>query len=162
MTAATQAVRIADDAQDHYERTRLRHMLKPTRETQRKLRPDILARLLASKHITAGQARSGIEIRTVYSYVAAGLLARSGWPTDRLARSPSDCSTPAVLIDYRDHYLPWAQFLARHRPMLEITIDLVVDEWTANAIDRARHWRHGTAQEMLVNALALYARNAGY
>jgi hypothetical protein len=156
MSAATQARQIRKDAQDHFERTRLCDLIKPTRETEAKLRPDPLEWLHAKQHIGDAERDAGLEIRAVYAAICGAVMSRSGFPTDRQpGRSGGMSSWIAQL--YTDHWKPWADELADQRPMLEITIDALIDEHSFNSIDRRYHWKNGKAQELVVEALELYA-----
>jgi hypothetical protein len=156
MSALTQARRIRIDAQDHFERTRLRDLIKPTRETEAKLRPDPLEWLHAKLHIGDAERDAGLEIRAVYAAICGAVLSRSGWPTDR--QPGRGGGMPAWMAEkYRDHWKPWADDLGKRRPMLEITIDTIIDEYSFGSIDRRHHWKNGKAQNLVVEALGLYA-----
>lgn len=160
MSAATQARRIRVDAQDHFERTRLRDLIKPTRETLAKSRPDPLEWLHAKAYIGDEERDAGLEIRLVYAGLCGATLSRSGWTFNEARRRPGPIDqAPASkwMRLHHEHWLPWARDLDQRRPMLEITIDTIIDEYSFGEIDRRHRWKNGKAQDLVVEALGLYA-----
>jgi hypothetical protein len=174
-------------AQDEFERTR--HSLvvggheighvKPTRETEAKLRQDPLVRLIANETLSREQGRAAVEIREVYYAVVAGSLVRAH-SLDRVqgGRNAGDTRIDRLHVE---HYLPWAVYLGgrgetpalgergaipaergRCPPALPLTIDVVIDGLTLARCDGARGWRNGTACRVLAYALAVYADLAGW
>ena len=110
--------RIAAADQDHYDRTRHSFIyegqelgyVKPTAETQARLRPDPIARLVANETLTREQGRAALEIRIVYERIAAGLLSRSR----DLAGASSGHRTEVsdhIAVLHATRYLPWARYL---------------------------------------------------
>lgn len=160
MTSLTQARRIRKDDQDHFERTRPLGKqgtdVRPTRETELRLRPDPLVWLYDRKHIGGEERDAGLEIRAIYAAICGAVMSRSGFPTDR--QPGRGGGMPSWLAErYTDRWKPWADDLANRRPMLEITIDTLIDERSFGEVDTAHRWKHGKAQNLVVEALGLYA-----
>lgn len=180
--------RRAAAAQDHFERTRHSFILqghelghvKPTAETEARLRPDPLVRLIANQTLTREQGRAAVEIREIYERVAAGLLAHTSDPARRSSRGRAEMPERIALLHVQ-RYLPWAHYLggravepaASARPQrparrgrcpaaLEVAIDVLIDGRALADGDAARRWRNGTAAKLLVYALAVYADMAGW
>jgi len=163
--------------QDHFERTRTSLVLdgyelghvKPTAETQAKLRADTIVRLVGNKTLTDEQGRAAVEIRDVYERVAAGLLARTSDPAMRSSGTMPQMPERTALL-HAQRYLPWARYLAggaqpsrgRCAAALEITIDVLIEGLSLTQCDRARRWRNGTAVKLFVYALSVYADLAGW
>jgi hypothetical protein len=174
--------------QDHFERTRhslvfdgyeLGHV-KPTAETQAKLRADPIVRLVANETLTREQGRAAVEIRSIYERVAAGLLARTSDPATRSAGSFPQMPERTALL-HAQRYLPWVHYLAGRpaaapggtapvRPAgagrcpaaLTVAIDVVIEGKSLAQCDAARHWRNGTAAKLLTYALAVYTDLVGW
>jgi histone H3/H4 len=177
--------------QDHFERTRHSFMLegrelgyvKPTRETEAKLRADPIAKMVANESLTRERGRAAIEIREVIEALMAGMLARAS----HLRTSGGRLQIPErIAMMHAQHYRPWAEYLAgrpeqpaltrperpmapaparagRCPPALELTIDVVFDGRSLIDCERARGWRkHGTAAKLLSYALAVYADQRGW
>lgn len=170
--------------QDHFERTRhslvfdgreLGHV-KPTAQTQAKLRADPIVRLVANETLSREQGRAAVEIRQVYERVAAGLLARTSDPATRSSGGFPEMPERTALLHAR-RYLPWVHYLAGRpaaaaeaRPAgaarcpaaLAVAIDVAIDGRSLAQCDAARRWRNGTAAKLLAYALAVYADLAGW
>lgn len=195
-------VMLADAAEDEYQRTRHSVMVelvnprtgrieptelgfvKPTIQTERKLRPNPITRMVASKSLTEAQGRAAIEIGEIYEAVTSSLLARAskyervdGGRQDTVSRSDTRHAT---------RYLPWAEYLGgafEQKPLitasgviagrpatqgrcpiaLVLTIDIVVDGKSISECEAERRWfdkRSGT--EMISYSLGLYAQMAGW
>jgi hypothetical protein len=178
--------RAAADA-DHAERTRHslaacgheRGFVRPTAETEARLRPDPISWLVANETLTREQGRAAVEIRDIYERVAAGLLARAGDMVSRASGGRPQMPERIALL-HAQRYLPWVHHLGgrdadaadvaparparagRCPPALEVTIDVVVESRALAACDRARRWRNGTAARLLAYALMLYTDLAGW
>ncbi|HZB90760.1 MAG TPA: hypothetical protein VE397_04910 [Stellaceae bacterium] len=171
-------------ARDHFDRTRHSLVLggveigyvKPTAETEAKLRPDPIVRLVANETLTREQGRAAVEIRTIYERLSAGLLARTSDPANRSPGTRPNLPERIALL-HSQRYLPWARLLggaaaepSRAAPAqqgrcpeaLEVAIAVIIDGATLAQCDRARHWRNGTSAQLLVYALALYTDLAGW
>lgn len=173
---------------DHFERTRHSLLLgghelghvKATAETEARLRPDPIARLVANETLTAAQGRAAVEIRMIFERISAALLARAGNLELRGPRGSSNLAERVALLHAR-RYLPWARYLAgqpaeepprgaaskpaksgRCAAALEIAIELVIDQRSLSDCDAGRRWRNGTAGKLLAYALAVYADIAGW
>jgi hypothetical protein len=173
-------LRLAD--QDHFDRTR--HSLvvggheighvKPTAETERRLRPDTIARLVGQEALTVQQGRAALEIREVYETIAGGLFGRASDLADRHRggrREPSD----RIATLHARRYLPWARQLGgapagpppaeatpgRCRDALQTAIDVAVFGYSLAEIDAAGRWRKGRGLLLLTYALAVYCEIAG-
>jgi hypothetical protein len=177
--------------QDHFERTRHSFVLdgrelgyvKPTRETEAKLRPDPIAKMVANESLTRERGRAAVEIREVIEALMAGMLARAA---DFRTSGGRPQIPERVALMHVKHYRPWAEYLAgrseqpalvrveravaaapakagRCPPALELTLDVVFDGRSLIDCERARGWRkHGTAAKLLTYALAVYADQAGW
>jgi hypothetical protein len=177
--------------QDHFERTRHSFILdgrelgyvKPTRETEAKLRPDPIAKMVANESLTRERGRAAIEIREVIEALMAGMLARAG---DFRTSGGRPQIPERIAMMHAQQYRPWAEYLAgrperaalrresqpitaaparagRCPPALELSIDVVFDGRSLIDCERARGWRkHGTAAKLLTYALAVYADQAGW
>ena len=75
--------RLADNALDHAVRTRVKDRLKPTAETEAKLRPDPVERMHDRGSLNDAQRDAALEIRAVFEAVCGSLLSRSAWPDGR-------------------------------------------------------------------------------
>jgi hypothetical protein len=185
--------RLAAAARDHEERTRRSLLIaghevgtiKPTAETEAKLRPDPIVRLVANETLTREQGRAAVEIRLIYERVAGGLLARTGDPANRSPGTAPDLPERIALL-HTQRYLPWARYLAgaaaeepapagslSARPArparsgkcgeaLDIAVAVAIEHRSLNECDAARLWRHGMAAKLLTYALAVYADIAGW
>ncbi|HWI27847.1 MAG TPA: hypothetical protein VN668_12820 [Stellaceae bacterium] len=185
--------RLAALERDHFERTRHSLLLgghelghvKATAETEARLRPDPIARLVANETLTAEQGRAAVEIRMIFERISAALLARAGNLELRGPRGSSSVAERVALLHAR-RYLPWARYLAgqpaeeppragawsrlgmkpsksgRCAEALEIAIEVVIDQRSLGQCDAGRHWRNGTAGKLLAYALAVYADIAGW
>lgn len=181
LTEQRRRERLRAAEQDHFERTRhslifdghqLGHV-KPTAETQAKLRADPIVRLVANETLTREQGRAAVEIRGIYERVAAGLLARTSDPATRSAGTTPQMPERTALL-HAQRYLPWARYLAgsaqserpakggRCAPALEVAIDVIIEGRALGQCDAARRWRNGTAGKLLAYALAVYADLAGW
>jgi hypothetical protein len=183
--------------QDHYERTRHslivretdpltgraveieKGHLRPTPETEAKLRADPITRMIANETLSQARGQAASEIEEVWSRLVAGLWARAsdlsatkgggGGPSDRIARL------------HAQHYLPWAVYLGGtpgrpaidgtppHPPgpgncplALVLAIDVIIDGASLAECCRARGLRNGSASDLLVYALAVYTDLAGW
>jgi hypothetical protein len=177
--------------QDHFERTRHSFILdgrelgyvKPTRETEAKLRPDPIAKMVANESLTRERGRAAIEIREVIEALMAGMLARAA---DFRTSGGRPQIPERIAMMHAQQYRPWAEYLAgrperaalsresqpiaaapgqagRCPPALELAIDVVFDGRSLIDCERARGWRkHGTAAKLLTYALAVYADQAGW
>jgi hypothetical protein len=177
--------------QDHFERTRHSFMLdgrelgyvKPTRETEAKLRPDPVARLIQNETLTRERGRAALEIREVIEALMAGMLARAA---DFRTSGGKPKIPERIALMHARHYRPWAEYVAgrpgepalqeasrpvaaipprygRCPPALELTLDVVFDGRSLIDCERARGWRkHGTAAKLLNYALAVYADQQGW
>jgi hypothetical protein len=174
--------RLRAGEQDHYERTRgslslagheLGHV-KPTAETQAKLRADPIVRLVTNETLTREQGRAAVEIRSIYERVAAGLLARTSDPSIRSSGNFPQMPERTALL-HAQRYLPWVHHLAgrpstaatgasagRCPEALPVAIDVVIEGRSLAQCDAARRWRNGTAAKLLVYALAVYADLVGW
>jgi hypothetical protein len=178
--------RTAADA-DHLERTRhsvVVHghelgFVRPTAQTEARLRPDPIVRLVANETLTREQGRAAVEIREIYERVAAGLLARAGDLVSR-AKGGRLEMPERIAVLHAQRYLPWAHYLGgreveaaslraarppragRCPPALTVVIDVVIESRSLTQCDRERLWRNGTAVKLLAYALALYAEFAGW
>ena len=169
--------RRARDEQDHYERTR--HSLiyeghelwyvKPTAQTQAKLRQDPLVRLVAHETLTKEQGRAGLEIRHVYFAVVSALLPRAA-PMERISHSRSLLDSRVDVLHARN-YLPWARYLGgdperrakgRCPIALVVAIDVLIDGATLSRADALHGLRHGTSGRLLDYALLVYVDLAGW
>jgi len=173
--------RRAAAAQDHFERTR--HsvvydgrelgLVRPTAETEARLRPDPIVRLVANETLSREQGRAAVEIREIYERVAAGLLARAGDLGAPTSGGRPEMPERIALLHAR-RYRPWAIYLAGRRggpsgaaagrcpPALEVAIGVVVESRSLAHCDAAQQWRNGTAAKLLAYALAVYADMAGW
>jgi hypothetical protein len=175
--------------QDHFERTRhsvvlggyeLGHV-KPTAETEARLRPDPIARMVANETLTREQGRAAVEIRDIFERLAAGLLAHTGDLAARTGRGGSPEMPERLALLHAQRYLPWAHYLGGRaaeaaqgalpaRPAvqgkcpaaLEVAIDVLIDSQPLARCDAARRWRNGTAAKVLAYALAVYTDMAGW
>src|SRR5262249_7702837 len=103
---------------DHLERTRhsvVVHghelgFVRPTAETEARLRPDPIVRLVANETLTREQGRAAVEIREIYERVAAGLLARAGDLVSR-AKGGRLEMPERIAVLHAQRYLPWAHYL---------------------------------------------------
>jgi histone H3/H4 len=177
--------------QDHFERTRHSFMLegrelgyvKPTRETEAKLKADPIARLVQNETLTRERGRAAIEIREIIEATMAGMLARAA---DFRTSGGRPQIPERIAMMHAQHYRPWAVYLAgqpehpalqratqeiaaapaqtgRCPPALELTIDVVFDGRSLIDCERARGWRkHGMAAKLLTYALAVYADQRGW
>lgn len=186
LALAEQRRRARRDAieRDHVERTRHSLVLggveigyvKPTAETEAKLRRDPIVRLVANETLTREQGRAAVEIRTIYERLSAGLLARTSDPANRSPGTRPNLPERIALL-HSQRYLPWARILGgaaadpahgapaqqgRCPEALEVAIAVVIDGSTLAQCDGARRWRNGTAAQLLLYALALYADFAGW
>jgi hypothetical protein len=172
---------------DHIERTRHSFILdgrelgyvRPTRETEAKLRPDPIVRLVANGTLSRARGDAAMEIRDIFEHLVAGLWSRAidvsaskgggGGPSDRIATL------------HAGRYLPWAFYLGggpaaapiKGRPgkpskpgrcprALEMSIAVIIDGATLSECDARHHRREGTAAKLLTYALAVYADIAGW
>lgn len=164
--------------QDHFERTRHSLILeghqlgrvKPTAETEAKLRADPIVRLVANETLTREQGRAAVEIRGIYERVAAGLLARTSDPATRSSGTLPQMPERTALL-HAQRYLPWARYLAGGAPpasrgrcgaALEVAVDVIIEGRALGQCDAARRWRNGTAGKLLAYALAVYTDMAGW
>lgn len=176
--------RLQSSERDHWERTRRSLVLagqelgqiEPTAETEAKLRPDPIVRLVANETLTREQGRAAVEIRTIYERVAAGLLARTSDPANRSPGTRPEMPERIALL-HATRYLPWVRYLAgppapargagfggqaRCPEALEVAVAVAIEGASLASADRARRWRNGTAARVLAYALALYADAAGW
>jgi hypothetical protein len=176
LTEQRRRERLRDAEQDHFERTRhsliveghqLGHV-KPTAETEAKLRADPIVRLIANETLTREQGRAAVEIRGIYERVAAGLLARTSDPATRSAGTMPQMPERTALL-HTQRYLPWARYLTgsplsggRCPAALEVAIDVIIEGRALGQCDAARRWRNGTAGKLLTYALAVYTDMAGW
>ncbi|MGO8919860.1 MAG: hypothetical protein ACLQJR_28505 [Stellaceae bacterium] len=181
LTEQRRRERLRAAEQDHFERTRhslifdghqLGHV-KPTAQTQAKLRADPIVRLVANETLTREQGRAAVEIRGIYERVAAGLLARTSDPATRSTGTMPQMPERTALLHAR-RYLPWARYLAgssiperpasggRCAAALEVAVDVIIEGRALGQCDGARRWRNGTAGKLLAYALAVYTDMAGW
>jgi hypothetical protein len=190
---AKRRARLAANERDHQERLRrslliagheLGHV-KPTAETEAKLRPDPIVRLVANETLTREQGRAALEIRMIHERLAAELRARVSNPELRGPRGFFGVNEFIALL-HAERYLPWVRHLAgrgateepeagplkglpvkparagRCPEALDIAIEVAVDHRSLRECDAARHWRNGISAKLLAYALAVYADFAGW
>jgi hypothetical protein len=169
----SQAIR-AEAAADEAKRTAKETLLQPTRQTETRLRPDVLNRMLKSGSLTTQQGWAADQIHAVYTAVLAGLLAKAGMAE---RRSPGKTELAEKLAEWRkDHYIPWTDYLGGHaqddrrparlgkcREALQLAIEVVIDGRSLEECEQMFGWRRkGTAGEVLRYALAVYSDIAGW
>lgn len=173
-------LRAAD--QDHYERTRHSLVLgghelgylKPTAETEARLRPDPIARLVASETLSREQGRAAVEIREIFERIGGALFGRASDLAERSRGARREISDRVTTL-HAARYLPWARYLGgwpatrgaeatagRCPPALEVTVDCAVFQLALRVVDLREGWRRGTATGLLCYALMLYADLAGW
>lgn len=172
-------LRAAD--QDHFERTRHSFIyagaelgyIKPTAETEERLRPDPIARLVANETLTREHGKAAVEIREIFERIGGALFGRASDLAERsrgARREPSD----RISTLHARLYLPWARHLGgwptglveaipgRCPPALEVAIECGVFGVAPRAVDRRERWGSDTAAALLRYALMVYCDLAGW
>ncbi|MCP4385927.1 MAG: hypothetical protein GY798_31710 [Hyphomicrobiales bacterium] len=138
----------------------------PTRQTQAKFIKPSFARWIDQGAVTGVMLQAATEIESVYFAKTSGLKIRPPqW--ERVSGGAAAPLAERIAIANRDRYGPWAHRLSQRfkrggPPALETTVDIVIDQAIAAAIDAARRWRKGTAKVVTRRALLEYAVMAGW
>lgn len=137
------------------------HENPATPQTRAKLKRGTLAYMIETNKISSvgAEMQAAEEINKTYLYLTSAVLPSQG-SMERIdgGRSAND---PAWFADaYQKHYKPWAS--KETRTALDITISVVVDQLTANDMDKRYRWRKGTSGKILLWSLRRYALNAGW
>jgi histone H3/H4 len=181
--AKERALRLRASEQDHYERTRQSCVwhgmelgrVRATAETEAKLRPDPIVRLVANETLTREQGHAAVEIREIYERIGGALFGRASDLAERSRGARREVSDRITWL-HATRYLPWARHMGgdpprgpneearpgRLPPALPVAIDAAVFQMSLRSIDRREMWRDGTAAALLRYALRLYCDIAGW
>ena len=143
---------------------------KPTPQTKRKLRQDVVMRLLAGGRLRQVHFDAAEEIRAVHEAVGRGMFPTAQtmtWtgrtPSRRKNRDFYDRMTDAERSAWERRYLPWTHEMATEIAVgstgvrwLQLVIDIVVDNATLREVEARYRLRHGTALPYLARALDRY------
>lgn len=148
----------------------------PTPETVSKLRYDVLAKLYLDGKLDDVQIAAADEIRKVWEAVGRGLFPRAR-TLDRIPnrsgavrrREPADLMTHAEARAWRDRYRPWADEMSvailssvSRVSRLQLTLDIVVDNYGFRQVETWYRLKHGVAAGHLRTALDRYCALAGW
>lgn len=130
-----------------------------TAQTVARLKPDPIAWLATRRRdVKPEHIRAAEEIRDIYAAVTAGLWPRS----QQFEREPAGerSGMPMrLVVAHVDRYLPWTRASGQ---ACSVVFDLVWEGATCAEVDTARRWRKGTAADVVVQSLGVYAMLAGW
>lgn len=142
----------------------------PTPQTRRKLRQDVVRRLLERGRLQPHHVEAAEEIRAVHEAVGRGMFPTSQsmmWsgrgPNQARSRDFLDRMTDAERYAWQHRYLPWTHGMATEiaagipgTRWLQLVVDIVVDNATLREIEERYRLRHGAAQAYLSSGLDRY------
>ena len=132
-----------------------------TEQTQRKLKRGTIARMIEKGTISATgpEIQAAEEIGFCYLAATHGVGLAKG-SVERLDRSQSDVEPIRLIEARKKRYLPWTK--QSTKMAINVTIDIVVHQWTATDLDRRYRRREGTCKDILLWSLRRYALIAGW
>ena len=145
--------------------------IPPTPETMRKLREDVIVRLVRKGLLMPHHQDAAMEIRSVHEAVGRGMFARSSFnpdagrsPRGHTARDFTDRMSSHERHNWERHYIPWSREMAvavaagmAGTRWMQLVTDIVVDNHAIRAVEDRYGLRHGTEVHYLVEALDRYA-----
>lgn len=125
-----------------------------------------VVKLLRAGHLRPEQARAAQEIDAYYHHTTRHLHARCGLYAERMPRSP-DADPTAAERNRAARYLGWAawaetQAVTPGLSLTTLTLDLVVDGYSIDAIRVRRALSHRRALRLIQGSLWQYALRAGW
>lgn len=135
--------------------------------TRLKLKGDAVYQMHVARKISDDQRDAAEEIRFVWAALGRGLMPRASDPSRPQgsgAADPVSTMRWAEARAWRDHYAPWAAAQGRiivreadRLRALQLTLDVVVDNYSLDDCDRVYRLRHGTTSNVVRAALQAYA-----
>jgi len=142
----------------------------PTSQTVEKLRNDTIILLMSSGDIGMDHVRAAEDIRTIFEIVSRGMFPASSWrsetnrvPHRRRRTDFVDRMNSHEVLIWEKCYLPWSHKLSLEvvggvpgTRWLQMVIDIVVDNFPLDDVEKKYRLGEGTALGFLVNGLDRY------
>jgi hypothetical protein len=141
--------------------------IKPTQETLRKRKKDVIVEMQDRKHLDKDHVDAALEIREIFEKLSAGMFASasydfSGTGSGRgVARQPIDRLTDRQGLIYQRCYTPWMNSVSKRyaRPGLrlsEIVMTVIIDNYGCQQIADANGMALKTVRGLIADALDEY------
>lgn len=136
-------------------------LCKPTSQTSAKLQPDPLWTLSRRGVLTQEQIQAAWDIRQAFEVITVPVRLRKA-ALEKIDCGAKEYVETSQVLRLLKRYNDWIDELTRYRLQAGPVLDVVVESISCREVDRRRGVRKGATRALLIEALNLYCKVAGW